>query len=322
MVARTARQQLVAASRTGQQALDRAVWAPGPARVAVVGASKNAGKTTALNALAAAAAERGERVGLVSIGLDGEAFDAWSGRAKPAIHVERGTLVITAERMADAAGGVLRVLGPAGFASALGTTVIAEARTPGGVELCGVPHRAHLIQAVAQLQARGATRVLVDGAYHRQAAAHPDVADAVVASVGAIVSDSVQECARLALPTLAALATPGRDDDREGVLVVPGALTDAWLTGQRLAGTRVLQVADASRVLLSGQAHERLIRQGMAIQAVRPLPLLAVTTNPHRPGETDADPADLQAAIVQVLQRLGICVPVIDAVAGTTQEAP
>ena len=59
-------------------------------RLAFVGLAKNTGKTVALTTLLRELAERGERVGVTSIGRDGEARDAIDRRiAKPRIHLPR-----------------------------------------------------------------------------------------------------------------------------------------------------------------------------------------------------------------------------------------
>ncbi len=306
------------AVQAGVQALSRLVWTPERRRVAVVGASKNAGKTTALNALALAVGQRGERVGLVSIGVDGEAFDAWLDLPKPRVHVEKGTLVVTAARLANETPGLLRVLQVLGFASALGPTVLAEARAPGGVQLCGVPHRGHVIEAVAQLQVHGAQRVLIDGAYHRQAAAHVDVADAVVLAVGAVLGETAQQAAANAVLTLRALATPGLDPaatDRQ-TLECPGALSELWLQRQDLAHVQVIAVEGPSHVLLGIRGRAELDRRGIAVLAQRPVPLVAVTTNPYRPGGIDDDAGALQDAVAHLLRRYGVRVPLVDVVRG------
>lgn len=302
----------------GVHALGRLVWGLEQRRVAVVGASKNAGKTTALNALSAAAGQQGERVGLVSIGVDGELFDAWLDIPKPRVHVEKGTLIVTAARVADETPGLLRVLEETGFASALGPTVLAEARAPGGVQLCGVPHRANVVQAVARLQARGAQRVLVDGAYHRQAAAHVDVADAVVLAVGAVLGETAAQAAEKAVLTLRALATPGLGEgsDASHTIECTGALSDLWLQRQDLSKVRFIAVEGPSRVLLGLKGRAELDRRGIAVVAHRPVPLVAVTTNPYRPGGIDDDAGELQEAMAHLLRRHGARVPLIDVVRG------
>jgi hypothetical protein len=312
---------VASAVQAGVRALGQIVWSRERLRVTVVGASKNAGKTTTLNALAAAASQAGERIGLVSIGVDGEAFDAWLDIPKPRVHVEKGTLVVTAARTAAETPGLLKVLQDTGFASALGPTVLAEARAPGGVQLCGVPHRGHMIQAVAQLQGRGADRVLVDGAYHRQAAAHADVADAVVLAIGAVLGDTATEAAERAALTLQALATPAWRGETEGVLPCPGALTDRWLQHQDLAQVKAVLVAGPSEVLLGVSGRTDLARRGIAVVARRPVPLVAVTTNPYRPGGIDDGADALQDAVVQMMRRYGVAVPMVDVVRGLVREA-
>ena len=301
----------------GIRAMQRLVWERGWRRVCVLGSSKNAGKTTTLNALAAAAGQMGERVGLCSMGLDGEAFDAWLDCPKPRVQVEKGTLLVTAAAMAQQAGPLLRLLKPAGFRSALGETVLCEARAPGGVQLCGVPHRAHLGATVELLRAAGADRVLVDGAYHRQAAAHGDVADALVVAVGAVLGADPQAIAEAAAPTLAALATQAWDGEMQGMLEVPGGLSDAWLQRQSLAGVRCLLVEGPSRVLLGPAAWSELRRRAIRVAARRPLPVCAVTTSTFRPDGAPEDPLALQRAVAEVLQRWSLpSLAIVDVVSG------
>ena len=62
------------------------------AAVTIVGLAKNAGKTTVVNHLL----ERLDgRIGLASLGLDGEARDQLTGLAKPRIAPPAGALVLT-----------------------------------------------------------------------------------------------------------------------------------------------------------------------------------------------------------------------------------
>ena len=308
--------------QAGVEALGQAVWGQGYRRVALVGASKNAGKTTALNALSAAAAQHGERVGLVSIGVDGEAYDAWLDIPKPLVRIEKGALVITSQQVVAEAGRLLSVVGPAGFASALGPTVVARARAPGGVQLCGVPHREHLIRAVLALEAAGADRVLVDGAYHRQAAAHADVAEAVVVAVGAILGETPDQVAERAAITLTALATPGLEGPADGWHELFGALTDARLAEIPSSCLGFL-VEGPSRVLLTARGRAELERRGLRVVARRPVPLVSIASNPHRPGGQDDGARELQDAIARVLSRHGLRPPpIVDVVQGAVWQPP
>jgi hypothetical protein len=306
------------ASASGAEALCRAVLASGARRVAFVGASKNAGKTTALNAVARDLTRRGLGYGLVSMGVDGEARDAWLGLPKPRLAVERGSLLVTGERIAAAAGRLLVVRERLGSHSSFGVNVLAEARGPGRVMLAGIRHRGDLAEAVVALEGAGAKYVLVDGAYHRQAAAHPAVADATVLSVGAALGEDAATAVAEALPTLAALLTPALTDPAgPGLIPVRGALADAWLAEASPPAGSVLVVDDPSRVLLSARGWLRLRRLGLAVRSRSRLPLVAVTASPHRPGGPDLPCGAVDAALRRALADLGVPdLPLVDVVAG------
>lgn len=289
-------------SQPGISAMDAAVWARAWRVVAVIGASKNAGKTTALNALVAAVARRGEVCGLCSIGVDGEASDAWLATAKPSVLVEKGGLVVTA---AAALTDRFRVIHDLGFSTGLGPTVLAEARAPGAVLLAGLAHKRHVEQAILALQAAGATRVLVDGAYHRQAVADAIGVEALVLAVGAILP--VED----ATATLLALTVPASD---EPALDVTGGLTDPRVAALNLEGVRVLRVAGPGAVLLSAQGHQKLARLGVRLVAQRSLPLACVAVNPHVPLGTDRDPEAFAAEVRAWLVGQGVAVGVVDVV--------
>ena len=62
----------------------------------LAGMCKNAGKTTALNALIRGAKARGVSLALTSIGRDGEREDLVTGTNKPPIYMTGGTLFATA----------------------------------------------------------------------------------------------------------------------------------------------------------------------------------------------------------------------------------
>ena len=80
---------------------------PGPGVVAVMGMTKNTGKTVALNHLLARAAADHVAVGLTSIGRDGEDRDAVFSIPKPPVLAWPGTLVATVTASDPDAGEVL-----------------------------------------------------------------------------------------------------------------------------------------------------------------------------------------------------------------------
>ncbi len=295
------------------QRLGQAVWQPGVQVAALVGTSKNSGKTTTLNALLADLSARGERAAVVSIGLDGEDRDAWLDTPKPWIHLEKDTLVATAASLV--AQRSFEVVADLGMASSLGPTVVARARGPQPVQLAGIAHRGQLIRAVQALQRSGADRVVVDGAYHRQAAAHPAVAQRVIVSLGAILGDDPPSAVQAATPTLWAMSRPTWPGGEGEASRVPGALTDS-LAAKWPTSLRNVVVQDPSRILLSNTGRQLLERAGLQLWVQNPVPLSAITLNPHRPGGQDAGTQALALAVRQGLGAALASVPLLDVVSG------
>ena len=331
-------ESLRAPSAAGVALLGDAVWAAGavtPARrIAVIGTCKNAGKTTALLALLAATSARGLSAAVVSIGVDGEAHDVFLDFAKPQIWLDKGAHFVTALPFALAAGRSIAVLRQLPFATALGPTVVGVVRHRCAVQLSGIGHRAHLHVAVTELL-HCADRVVIDGAYHRQAAAHPAVADAVVVAVGAMAGPTTGAAWRASMPTVRALLAPpgsesGYSDAERGFHPVQAALTDALIAAH--PAVHRFAVRDPSRILLSAAGWEQLDRRQAHVEVLAAVPVRAIVCNPFRAdataaGATDSSTADGHGFVDAVAQYLGqltvvdapvtaVEVPVIDVVGG------
>ncbi|TVQ98994.1 MAG: hypothetical protein EA398_12610 [Deltaproteobacteria bacterium] len=169
----------------------------GAARVAVVGVAKNAGKTTTLCALLDALDRAGSPPpGLLSVGVDGERHDAFSGAAKPAIQVHAGTICATAEQAVGRSTARLDLLEDTGITTPMGRLFLARVHLPGELLLAGVRHRADLHHLTARMHALGASRILIDGAFDRLIAAEPTLTDGVLLATGAVAGSTPQEVAR------------------------------------------------------------------------------------------------------------------------------
>ncbi len=191
-----------------------------PDSVAIVGMAKNAGKTVVLNYLVRRATAAGVKVGLLSVGRDGEAVDVFTSRPKPRIWAPPGAVVATAPRpraagvgwakggsALDNAGGLAagletpavldeRTVRPTGIETALGEVVVASVARAGRVELIG-PARLDEARRLAELlRAEGAEFVFIDGAIDRMASAAVTPGQAVVLATGAVLSRDVAEVAR------------------------------------------------------------------------------------------------------------------------------
>lgn len=169
------------------------LWeATGKQSAIVVGTAKNVGKTTTVNALLRVAEDRGVRVGLTSIGRDGEAFDAVDDTPKPRIFIEAGTLVAAGRALVPHARGI-DVLEER-ERSALGPIVFYRANVPQYVEISGAP-TAHTMRAVIErLRDLGSERVLVDGAIDRVAIVGTGN-DAVIVATGMSRAATIEEVA-------------------------------------------------------------------------------------------------------------------------------
>jgi hypothetical protein len=175
---------------------------------AIVGVAKNCGKTTALNHLIDCADRRGETLGLVSIGIDGEACDFLLGTPKPPVNVPSGQWVVSTREALERSGTALNAIVPMGYTTPLGQAVLAQTDGPARIVLAGLRHSGDLTEAIARLVKLGAARILVDGAYGRLTAAQPHLCDAVIVSTGAIVGDRLTDVVQATAHLIDRLMTP------------------------------------------------------------------------------------------------------------------
>lgn len=156
--------------------------------VSVIGMSKNAGKTVALNEIIYQAMEEEKVLGLTSIGRDGERQDIVTCTEKPMIYIDRGTLIATAENLFQCAEAKLEVLEVTDYNTSMGRIVIARAVTAGHVEIAGACTNQSIRDTAEKMLSYGAELVLVDGALDRVSSASPAITDATVLSTGAVLS--------------------------------------------------------------------------------------------------------------------------------------
>lgn len=182
-----------------------ALWEASQRRSAiVVGTAKNVGKTTTVNALLQVAARRGTRIGLTSIGRDGEAFDAVDDAPKPRVFVEAGTLVAAGRALLPHARGI-EVLEQRAE-SALGPIVFYRASVPQHVEISGAPTASAMRSVIERLSALGTERVIIDGAIDRIAVVATGD-DAVIVATGMALAADVD---RVVAETLRFIERIGR----------------------------------------------------------------------------------------------------------------
>lgn len=164
--------------------------------VAVMGMTKNTGKTVCLNHLIAQAHGSRKSVGLTSIGRDGEAHDQVFSIPKPPVMVMAGCLVATARDTLLRAKVPTRQVGATGVDSPMGEVLIIKALQAGAMEVAG-PSRSHdQHKVMAMLRQCCADIVFVDGALGRSQHASPAMADGVVLATGAAIGGGIGDVLR------------------------------------------------------------------------------------------------------------------------------
>jgi len=163
-------------------------------RVALVGLAKNTGKTETLAALLRELAQQNIRIGVTSVGRDGEEHDVIDARIdKPRIRLRVGSLVASTGALLRASGLAHERLAQTGVRTPLGEVVIARLSEQGAVEVAG-PSAAADVRAVSEeMLGFGAEQVLIDGAIDRRAASSPAISDGLVMATGAVLGEKIEQ---------------------------------------------------------------------------------------------------------------------------------
>jgi hypothetical protein len=204
-------------------ALSQILRDPGLKTIAIVGCSKNSGKTTTLNMVLGDDLGGDPRLGLLSIGIDGEETDFWLGVPKPRVTVRRGWLVASSEKALAASTARTRVEARTGISTPLGELLVARVEAEGLVLLAGVRHKGDVRLLADLMRAAGASRVVIDGAYQRMMAADPDVSDGIVLATGAVLGRTVALVVRKTSDVLVRFLAPAVESDEDARLLATAA---------------------------------------------------------------------------------------------------
>lgn len=160
--------------------------------ISIIGLAKNVSKTTTLNHLIKSL--KGKlKLGITSIGRDGEKYDVITQLPKPRIIIERGTYVATAKVAFENSNIPMELLKNTGINTPLGEVLILKALDSGLIELAGPSINKYLYTICSDLQNLGCDIILIDGAFDRRSYATPLISDATILSTGASVSRSMKE---------------------------------------------------------------------------------------------------------------------------------
>lgn len=176
--------------------------------LSIIGMCKNAGKTTVLNKLIAELNADGVKLGLTSIGRDGESVDLVTRTAKPGIYVYENTLVATAVDMFRLSDITREIVYSTGWPTPMGEVAVVRARSDGSVQLAGPSMTAQLSALVDVFSSFGAELTIIDGALSRKTLCAPTVSEATILCTGAsysrdinaVIEDTAFSSALLTLP--------------------------------------------------------------------------------------------------------------------------
>jgi hypothetical protein len=189
----------------------------GTRRVALVGLAKNTGKTQTLATILAEHAAGGRRIGVTSIGRDGEERDVIDARiSKPRVQLQTGSLVATTDALLRASALAHERCLRTGIRTPLGEVIVAELLEPGTIEVAG-PSAAGDVRSVSDaMTEHGAEQVLIDGAIDRRAASSPAVADGLVMATGAILGEDIEQVLATTVDAVELVRLPLRSDASPG----------------------------------------------------------------------------------------------------------
>ncbi|UCC19846.1 MAG: hypothetical protein JSV62_00790 [Promethearchaeota archaeon] len=171
--------------------------------VSIIGLAKNVSKTTTLNYIIKNL--KGYKLGLTSIGRDGEKYDIITQLPKPRILIKKGTIVATARQSYEASEVEMELLKTTEFNTPIGEVLILKALTDGLVELAGPSTNKNLKKLCLELKNLGCDLILIDGAFDRRSYATPVISDATILSTGASVSEDMQNVINLTIHTISLL---------------------------------------------------------------------------------------------------------------------
>ncbi len=213
----------------------------GARRLALVGLAKNTGKTVTLAALLRELSAARRTVGVTSVGRDGEEHDVIDFRiAKPPVQLDAGALVATTDGLLRASGLPHELLERTGIRTPLGEVLLARLGGAGKIEVAGPSAATDARRIADAMLAHGAEQVLIDGAIDRRAASSPEVADGLVVSTGAILSEAIEEVVSrtadaIALVRLPALEPGTPEERRVSELVAAGEVPTGAMLDAELA---------------------------------------------------------------------------------------
>ena len=239
--------------------------------VAIVGMEKNTGKTEVLNFIVKHLGDSSTKVGVTSIGMDGESIDQVTLTPKPEIILKEGNFFATSERHFKEKKFLAEVLEVSEIFTPLGRIVLAKALEPGKIILTGPSTTTQVKRVIEDLIKLGATTVLVDGAIFRLSSSSPFITDGVILATGAALSLNKYELLKKTKHKVNLMKLPEVEEELQKKL---SHITEAlWLVNNEgelekvpmrttLLGVGELkeETLQEKRIYVTGSLSERFVR--------------------------------------------------------------
>lgn len=161
--------------------------------ISMIGLEKNVGKTESMNYILKELVKIGIKVGVTSIGIDGESIDGVTNTMKPEIKIYENMIFATSEKFYREKKVQCEVLDVGIKSSSLGRVVVGKAREEGKIILAGPSNGLWIKEIIGNILEKGMEIVIVDGALSRMSIGSPIITEAVVLSTGAAVSLNINE---------------------------------------------------------------------------------------------------------------------------------
>jgi len=149
---------------------------------AIIGNSKNAGKTTVFNKLIKDISDEKKRSAVSSIGWDGEIVDRVYKTEKPAIIIPKKSFVATCKELLPINSSLFKIHEDTGIETILGSIYIVEALHDMKVEVVG-PRDLRSTKNLIDNLKKYADYIILDGALNRSTSASSMVTDGFIFSI-------------------------------------------------------------------------------------------------------------------------------------------
>jgi hypothetical protein len=306
--------------------------------IGVFGLAKNTGKTTTLNYMMSLYAHA--KIGLTSIGLDGEELDQINYLPKPRIHVKKGMIVATTQACLEDTNITYQLLKKVDLFTALGPIRMIEVLSDGYLVVAG-PTTNQELRMLIDLMKPYVDKLFIDGAFNRMTFASLNQIDAMILATGAAVHPSMEKTISRTKAIVESFDLPSSSTylyipnskmiihekssvhlfkqksyshfmeainqykDVMEMIYIQGAITPRMidvLLEKRIKNIELV-IDDPTKLLISDVYYEYLKKLKIRISVIYQTKLLCVTINPFRPSGDHYDEKQFLIEMKKVLNK-------------------